>query len=68
MADTSFTITPGKAMEAITVTSGADSGQATLTVFFSTSVFSSKESAVRSLQEIIQFLEGWSFPPAARTP
>ena len=68
MADITTTIAPGQPMEKLVITSGADSGQAALTVTFSTtSVYTSKELVIRALQETIQFLEGWTFPPTARS-
>jgi hypothetical protein len=68
MADITVTSAPGTALEKVTITSAGDTALANITVTFSTTVFTRKELVIKALAEITEILEGWNFPPPARTP
>jgi thiamine phosphate synthase YjbQ (UPF0047 family) len=67
MADIAVFLAPGQPIEKTLIVSGADTGQANITITFSTTAFTTKESVIRVLTEINNFLQGWTFPPSAHS-
>jgi hypothetical protein len=67
MADITSFLVKGAPIEKVTIVSAGDTALPALTVAFSTSTFSTKESAIAALERVKEFLEGWTWPPNARS-
>lgn len=68
MADITVATTPGEPIEGVAITTAGDTALASLTITYSTTVFTSNELVIRGLENIIAKLEGHTFPPTTFTP
>lgn len=64
MVDIVASIGKGKRLEDVAFASGSDTGQSVVVVTWSTTTFTTNESIVRALTEIIEIMEGRKYPPA----
>lgn len=67
MADITTFIAKGAPIEKVTIVSAADTGLPSMTIAFSTNTFTTKDSAINALMRVKEFLEGWTWPPNARS-